>query len=173
MNKEELKQRLLDFDERVSLEEQCNPTVKYKCFLVGGSAFILLNLMPRATYDIDVLRCTSRKLLNYMQEYGMNTNVSAYIGCFADGFAERAIKLELNTHTVDFYTLSLEDLVVSKIASGRTKDMKDIQSRIVLNNIDWEKLDELIDLTSEGMISDFSRRELIDLYEEYRREFKK
>lgn len=103
----------------------------------------------------------------------MNTNVSAYIGCFADGFAERAIKLELNTHTVDFYTLSLEDLVVSKIASGRTKDMKDIQSRIVLNNIDWEKLDELIDLTSEGMISDFSRRELIDLYEEYRREFKK
>lgn len=64
-------------------------------------------------------------------------------------------------------------MVVSKIASGRTKDMKDIQSRIVLNNIDWEKLDELIDLTSEGMISDFSRRELIDLYEEYRREFKK
>lgn len=103
----------------------------------------------------------------------MNTNVSAYIGCFADGFVERAIKLELNTHTVDFYTLSLEDLVVSKIASGRTKDMKDIQSRIVLNNIDWEKLDELIDLTSEGMISDFSRRELVDLYEEYRREFKK
>ena len=103
----------------------------------------------------------------------MNTNVSAYIGCFADGFVERAIKLELNTQTVDFYTLSLEDLVVSKIASGRTKDMKDIQSRIVLNNIDWEKLDELIDLTSEGMISDFSRRELVDLYEEYRREFKK
>lgn len=40
MNKE-LKQRLLDFDERVSLEEQCNPTVKYKCFLVGGKCFHL------------------------------------------------------------------------------------------------------------------------------------
>lgn len=172
MNKEELISRLLAFDRDAYLEYG-STKIKYECYIVGGGAMMILGLIPRVTYDIDVLQCTARELIALMPKYDMNMNVTAHIGCFADDYSSRAIKIDLDTKFVDFYTLSLEDLIVSKLASGRDKDFEDIKQPNVIEQIDWDKLDELVDLAIEGMISDYSSRELRDFYNDYQKEFRK
>lgn len=172
MNRETLLNNLLDFDRDAYLMLG-NSGIRYECYIVGGSALLILNLIPRVTHDIDVINCTGKQLLSLMSDYDINTNVTAHLQCFADGYQDRAAKIDLDTKLIDFYTLSVEDLVVSKLASGRRKDMEDIRRQAVINCINWDKLDELIDLTTEGMLSDFSIRELRDFYKTYKEEFKK
>lgn len=171
MDKDELILRLLAFDRDAYLEYG-STEIKYECYIVGGGAMMILGLIPRVTHDIDVLQCTARELISLMPKYDMNMNVTAHIGCFADDYSSRAIKIDLDTRFIDFYTLSLEDLIVSKLASGRDKDFEDIKQPNVIEMIDWNKLDELIDLAVEGMISDYSARELRDFYTDYQREFR-
>lgn len=173
MDKNALIQNLLDFDRDAYLEFGTNNNVKYECYIVGGGAMLLLNLIPRATHDIDVLRITETKLIDLMKYYDMNMNVTAHIGCFPDGYSDRAEKLDLDTKIVDFYVLSIEDIVVSKLASGRDKDIEDIHHDTVIKMIDWNKLDELVELAIEGMISDYDAKELADFYEDYKKECKK
>ncbi|WP_294835929.1 DUF6036 family nucleotidyltransferase [uncultured Eubacterium sp.] len=172
MNKDALLNNLLDFDRDAELMFG-NNGIKYKCYIVGGGALLILNLIPRVTHDIDVLNCTGQHLISLMADYDININVSAHIECFADGYQERATKIDLDTKLIDFYTLSVEDLVVSKLASGRKKDMEDIHHKKVVDSINWDKLDELIELTTEGMLSDFSINELRDFYKDYKEEYKK
>lgn len=170
MNKNELIENLLAFDEEASLLS-VSQNIKYQCYIVGGGALLLLDLIPRATYDIDVIRCTGEHLVSIMADYDINMNVSAYLTYFADGYQSRAKKIDLETTTVDFYTLSVEDLIISKIASGRTKDMEDIRRESVVNIIDWNKLDNLAKITVEGILSDYDKNEFIYFYKEYRKEF--
>lgn len=172
MNKEELIKNLLAFDRDAYLQYG-NTKIAYECYIVGGGAMLVMGLIPRATHDIDVLWCTAKELISLMQKYDMNMNVTTHIGCFADDYVSRAVKLDLNTKIIDFYTLSLEDLVVSKLASGREKDFEDIKQKAVIERIDWDKLDKLIDLAIEGMINDYGANELKDFYCDYKREFKK
>lgn len=173
MNRDKLCQNLLNFDRDAYLEFGNNNNIKYECYIVGGGAMLLLNLIPRATQDIDVLRITGSNLVDLMKYYDMNMNVSAHIDCFPDGYSDRAIKLNLNTKIVDFYVLSVEDIVVSKLASGREKDIEDIHRDSVINMINWNKLDELVELAIEGMLSDYRAKELADFYDDYKRECKK
>lgn len=174
MNKENLVNTLLAFDEEVYLRFGTNNIIKkYECYIVGGGAMILLNLIPRVTYDIDVIRCTGNEIIDIMKHYDININASAHIDCFPDGYTSRAIKIDLKTKMIDFYVLSLEDIVVSKLASGRAKDFEDIHQNSVLDNLNWNKLDKLIELTIEGMISNYNARELSDFYKEYKRECKR
>lgn len=171
MQQNELIERLRSLDRDVYLQK-FNDKIKYECYIVGGGAMLLLGLIPRATMDIDVIRCTSKTLIELMPNYDINMNVTAYLGCFADDYCNRAIKLNLDTKVIDFYVLSLEDLVVSKLAAGRTKDLKDIRQPEVIKHLDWKKLEELIDYTMEGLISDYSINELQFFYNEYKRECK-
>ncbi len=172
MDREELFSRLLAFD-RDAFLTYGSSKIKYECYIVGGGAMLIMGLIPRATHDIDVLRCTAYELISLMPKYDMNMNVTAHIGCFADDYSSRAEKIDLDTKLIDFYTLSLEDLVVSKLASGREQDFEDIHQPAVVQKIDWDKLDELIDLAIEGMVGDYSARELRDFYNDYKEEFKK
>ena len=172
MNKEDLFSRLLAFDRDAYLTYG-STKLKYECYIVGGGAMLIMGLIPRTTHDIDVLQCTAYELISLMPKYDMNMNVTAHIGCFADDYSSRANKINLETKLIDFYTLSLEDLIVSKLASGRDKDFEDIRQPNVLSKINWTILDELIDLAIEGMTSDYSARELRDFYNDYKEEFKK
>ena len=172
MNKDEMFSRLLSFDRDAYLTYG-GSNIKYECYIVGGGAMMIMGLIPRVTHDIDVIRCTALELISLMPKYDMNMNVTAHIGCFADDYSSRAKKIDLKTKLIDFYTLSLEDLIVSKLASGRDKDFEDIKQSAVVDRIDWNILDELIDLAIEGMTSDYNARELRDFYNDYKEEFKK
>lgn len=139
---------------------------RFICIIVGGSALILLGYLTRATHDIDLLH-TPRELLELLEKYDMNTNVSAHMDNFPDDYPERVHKIDLPTQKIDFYTLSLEDLVVSKLAAWRGKDEQDITSDAVLRAIDWNQLAKSADMVRMGIISDRARGEFDLRYEEY------
>ena len=58
-------------------------------------------------------------------------NVNAYRINFPENYLERIVKVNIPTKKVNFYTLSLEDLVVSKLCAMRGKDIEDIENELV------------------------------------------
>lgn len=86
---------------------------------------------------------------------------------FPDDYSERVHKLDLPTQKIDFYTLSLEDLVISKLAAWRGKDEQDITSDVVLHAIDWDQLAKSAEMVRMGILSDRARGEFDLRYEEY------
>lgn len=164
----EIEERLLRLDEDASL--LFDGEGRFACILVGGSALILLGYISRATHDIDLLQ-TPRELLALLEKYDMNTNVSAHMDNFPDDYGERLHKLELPTQKIDFYTLSLEDLVVSKLAAGRGKDLQDITGERVLSAIDWEQLDACAEMVKLGLLSDRLVSEFTMRYQDYKERY--
>ena len=74
---------------------------------------------------------------------------------------------------IDFYTLSLEDLVISKIAAAREKDIEDICNRTVLEQLNWDLLEVLAAEVLDGMISDRQVSEFNHYYKQYVEEYRK
>lgn len=160
----EIEERLLRLDEDASL--LFDDAGRFACILVGGSALILLGYVSRATHDIDLLQ-TPRELPDLLEKYDMNTNVSAHMDNFPDDYGERLQKLELPTQKIDFYTLSLEDLVISKLAAGRGKDMQDITGSQVLSAVDWAQLDACAEMVKLRLLSDRQIAEFTMRYQDY------
>lgn len=103
-----------------------------------------------------------------MDKIDMNTNSTAYIDCFADGYMERVKPVaDLETLKIDFYTLSPEDLVISKIASGRSKDVIDIKNPKLIDELDFELLNKLAEETKQGLLNDRLVSEFQSRYEQY------
>lgn len=159
-----IKERLLRLDEDAAL--LFDDDSRFSCILVGGSALILLGYISRATHDIDVLR-TPPELQELLAKYDMNSNVSAHMDNFPDDYYERVHKVELPTEKIDFYTLSLEDLVISKLAAARDKDMFDIMTPKIIDALDWAQLAASAEMARCGMLSERSKQEFDAHYEEY------
>jgi hypothetical protein len=121
--------------------------------VIGGIAAVLYGV-PRATFDLDLLiEATpenAAKLLDALYEAGIASAalvspeeiLSNDITVFKD-----RIRIDVQTHTPglhfntawerkttmtyqgqSFYVVSLDDLVASKIAAGRPKDLEDVQA---------------------------------------------
>ena len=99
-------------------------------------------------------------------------NVNAYRINFPENYLERIVKVNIPTKKVNFYTLSLEDLVVSKLCAMRGKDIEDIENELVYNSLDWDLLDRLIDDVCYGMLTDFDKNILLEHYKDYKERFK-
>lgn len=171
MNKDNLEKRLMMFDEEAFLLYS-DSSERFVCYLVGGAALMLLDCISRVTHDGDFIYFTPKELSKIMPKYDFNTNVTAFITMFPDGYLERAEKINLNTKKIDFFVLSLEDLVISKLSAARDKDLLDIREAAVLSKINWSKLEELVQLCIEGMISDNDINTLKYYYNEYVKECK-
>lgn len=159
MNKAEIIKRLMSVDNDMSLLDTTADT--YSCIIVGGSALVLLEKKYRSTHDIDSINA-SDEIKQLLEIYNINMNVSAY----------RIIPIDIPTKKVKFYTVSLEDLVVSKLCSMRDKDVEDIENELVYKSLDWNLLDKLIDDVCYGMLSDFDRNALVINYNHYKERFK-
>ncbi|RGS76632.1 hypothetical protein DWX71_08920 [Ruminococcus bromii] len=99
-------------------------------------------------------------------------NVNAYRINFPENYLERIVKVNIPTKKVNFYTLSLEDLVVSKLCAMRGKDIEDIENELVYNSLDWDLLDRLVDDVCYGMLTDFDKNILLEHYKYYKERFK-
>lgn len=138
--------------------------------IVGGSALVLQKKLKRATDDIDVLEISS-KLIDLIERYDINTRVATYISNFPYNFMDRIIKIEVGGRIIDFYTASLEDIVISKLYSNREKDKLDIENEDVLNSIDWDILDSLAmdeNETKQSSMNDRLYSEFLQSYCEYK-----
>jgi hypothetical protein len=170
MDVKEMKERLLRLDEDADL--LFPEDINFICYIVGGGALILMGYIARATHDIDILETIPNELKNLYAKYDMNNLVSAYSDNFPQGYEKRAIKLDLPTKRITYYTLSLEDLVISKLCTTRySQDIVDIENENVINSLDWKLLQELADELKLTMISSVSYNSFYSNYKEYVRRF--
>lgn len=152
MNIDEIKDRLIRLDEDAELTFSENH--EFKCYIVGGGALILMGYIVRATHDLDILEVTPKQLSSLFNKYDMNTAVVSYYDFFPQGFEDRAVKIDLPTRKIKYYTLSLEDLVISKLCTTRgEQDILDINNELVVNNINWDILNKLADTMKNTIMS--------------------
>lgn len=165
--REELLERLnrLDEDADLLFEEG----ERFRMVIVGGSALILLETISRATHDIDALD-VSPEILELLERYDINTRVGTFINNFPYNYDERLIPLPVGGRRIDFFTASLEDIVIAKLCSARDRDVQDIIDERVLQAIDWDILEHLATAEDEAQASalnPFRYRDFKASYDEY------
>lgn len=167
--REEIINRLLQVDRDMALLD--NTPDMYSCVIVGGSALVLMEKIYRSTHDIDSIDA-SNEIKPLLETYNINMNVNAYRINFPEDYLKRIVEVNILTTKVKFYTVSLEDLVVSKLCGMRGKDVEDIENELVYKDLNWNLMDELIDEVCYGMLNDFDVNALKSNYENYKERFK-
>ena len=171
MNREEMLNKLKDLDDKASkILPEGN---RIFMTVVGGGALILGGFLSRATTDIDIIDRYD-ELQALLNKNDVNNRSNAFVDCLAENYQDRLVKLDLETKVIDYYLLSLEDLVIMKLFSDRLKDYVDITSDEVINNLNWDLLDNII-TSGEADVSFNQRRYslFLEKYEKYKKEFKK
>lgn len=170
LTRDDLVQRLLDFDEEMFLRYGgAIEGERFHIVIVGGGALLLSGMIFRATHDMDAINI-SPELCAFMEPYDINTHVSAHIDTFAPSYPDRIKLLDIKGKVIDFYTASLEDIVIAKLCAYRDSDIADITNQTVLNAIDWELLHRLAtdeDELKATMLSDYRYNEFLFRYNEY------
>ena len=171
MQRDDLVKRLLALDEEVDLMYPGPDRIRM--VIVGGGALVLMEYLTRSTHDIDVLS-VSHQIQDLMLKYDINTLVQTYINNFPYNYEDR-IKLILMGKKIDYYTGSLEDIIIAKLYLYRDTDMADITSPTVLKDIDWDLLHRLSTAEDEAQASalnEYRYREFLDKFNEYERYYR-
>ena len=111
-------------------------------YVAGSAAMIIREAISRGTSDIDIMPVKSVSHEQILRDHFANTSVSAHIDCFADGYEERASLIE-QFCDVEIKVLSLEDIVVAKLASDRSGDYEDVAQKDVLERININQVNVL------------------------------
>ena len=170
--KEDLLERLDRLDEDADL--LFDDDRRFRLVIVGGSALILLETITRATSDIDALD-VSPEIVDLLEKYDINTRVGTSINNFPYNYDERLVPVRLAGRRIDFYTASLEDIVIAKLYSGRATDVQDIIDPNVLREIDWDRLEHLATAEDEAKASALNEtryKEFLDSYQTYKERWK-
>ena len=169
MDKKELVERLISLDKEVSMvipnAERITMTI------VGGGALILQGYLNRVTMDIDLIDIYYPVLAPILDKYDVNYRSNAFSDNLAENYLDRLVKVDLNTKIIDYYVLSLEDLVIMKLFSTRAKDWKDIREKEVTDHVNWDLLKQIV--TSGEADNTFNTRvykEFLERYEDYLKE---
>ena len=110
-----------------------------------------------------------------MEKYDINTRVGTFVNNFPYNYDERIVPVRLNGRRIDFYTASLEDIVIAKLYSARPSDRQDVIAPEVLRMLDWELLETLATAEDEARASalnDFQYWEFRETYGEYVRRYR-
>ena len=102
----------------------------------------------------------------------MNGDVNAHIFSFPYNYEDRA-QLIWSGKKIDYFTASLEDIVISKICGSRYNDLKDLEA--VVDRIDWKVLDKLATDEDELRLISMSDRGYLDFkacYENFERRYR-
>ncbi|MGN1130257.1 MAG: DUF6036 family nucleotidyltransferase [Ruminococcus sp.] len=169
LHREEIINRLLQVDKDMSLLDTTSDI--YSCVIVGGSALVLMKKIYRSTHDIDSIDA-SNEIKPLLETYNINMNVKAYRINFPEDYLDRIIEVDIPTTKVKFYTVSLEDIVVSKLCGMREKDVEDIENELVYKDLNWKLLDDLIEEVCYGMLNDFDVNVLKLNYRNYKEKFR-
>ena len=93
-----------------------------------------------------------------------------YVNNFPYNYEDRLVPLPIQGRRIDFFTASLEDIVVAKLYSDRDTDRQDVISPEVLAMLDWDKLEHLAtdeDEAKASALNDRSYQQFRANYDEY------
>ncbi len=127
---------------------------RFEITIVGGSALIITRLTPdtRFTTDIDVLKA-SQELEQLLERYDMNMSVSTFLYQYPHNWEKRRRPIPFDGQVIDVYTLSNEDLVITKLLAWRRVDKHDLTNMLATDCIDFDKLKSIIDDVTELRIN--------------------
>jgi len=169
MYKDDILKRMELLDERVDLE--FDNSMRFHIIIIGGGALVLREYITRSTNDIDLIN-VNNKLQGLMKLYDMNSDANAFINSFPYNYEDRAIHI-WSGKKIDYFTASLEDIVISKICGSRKKDIKDLEK--LADRINWEMLDKLANDEEELNLIAMSERGYLDFktcYERFERRYR-
>ena len=172
MLREELIERLKRLDEDAYLMYPGEE--RFRIVIVGGSALILLEVISRSTLDIDAIS-VSREIRGLIDRYDINCEVQTYINNFPYNYEDRLKPLPIQGKKIDYYTASLEDIVIAKLFSYRDTDRQDIIRDTVIKALDWHLLDRIVKTDEEVKLNALNERNYQDFlynYEEYVRRYR-
>lgn len=179
MNKQEINaERLFELLESISkfIEKKIN------MYALGGTALTILGI-KNSTLDIDIN-------IDSEKEYKYICNIFEKIGFEKKGeirwFTQEGLAFDLfhssyiigtdllpdclknskyirSFGNIKLYTLSLEDIIISKLARGDPRDFDDIKS--IINKIDIKKLIQRYKKTMESSAVSHYKQKLLDLIE--------
>ncbi len=145
---------------------------KFNMVIVGGSALLLLETITRATRDIDVLD-VDFDVRSLLSKYDINMQVGTYINNFPYNYDKRLVLIKKG-RKINFYTASLEDIIIAKLYSFRDKDLQDITDKKVLAAVDWEKLKHFAaEEARDSALNERSYNEFLFSYKNYVERWKK
>ncbi len=168
MGPEELRSRLMKFDQAVGL---LSPGCRYELLIVGGGALILLGVLDRPTDDLDAIDFP-RDLYDLMARYDIRGHMGPYEHNFPFNRSDRRVPLDVPIENGVCYTASLEDLVASKLCSPRTEDESDIPASAVLAALDWDKLAAVAEEMPLNCLNERTLGEFRHSYQRYVKECK-
>ena len=166
LSRDELMERLTRLDEDADLMFETDE--RFHLVIVGGGALILQRYIARATHDVDAISF-SAKLISLLEKYDINSRVRAYENNFPYNYEDRLIPL-FQGRKIDFFTASLEDIVIAKLYSIRPVDKSDIEADEILKILDWELLEKLALHKDEAKASALNERAYSNFkanYDEY------
>lgn len=108
---------------------------KISIVIAGSSSLILNKVNITSTIDIDILRISDWLDKELLEQFDMNTRVQCTEDCLPYNWEDRIKPLELNTKVIQYYLLSIEDAVCSKIAAYREKDKNHLAVKNLANQI--------------------------------------
>lgn len=170
LSKEELLERLRLLDRDASLVFPGKD--KFSVIIVGSGALLLMGYTTRHTHDIDVLQGTLKELSGLFVKYDINCNVAAYENSFPYNYEDRC-KLLLSGQRVEFFTASLEDIVIAKLCASRPQDKQDLEE--VVPYVNWDVLENLATNENElksSIMNNDRYSEFRYFYEDYVRRYK-
>lgn len=165
MNKKELEQRMIELD---TIAYDLYPGLTFECVIVGGSALLIRNIITRGTLDVDVLE-VSKEVEELFAVYDFNSRVKAVLDCFPYNYVDRLELVDLDTKSIQYYTPSIEDLIVSKLYAYRDKDIEDLEKIRKSKKYNQILLDKII---KEARLSAITERRYIEMLNLYNSFFK-
>ncbi len=154
-----------------------------KMYALGGTALTILNI-KKSTRDIDInIESNSeyQYICNIFEELGFEKNGIRWIsqeGLAFDMFhGSNIMGTELLSDCIDkskfiksfdnikLYTLPLEDIIISKLARGDSRDFEDIKAILEIEKINLRELVQRYKKTMELSIGAEYQQKLLDLIE--------
>ena len=171
MTREELLNKLKLADEEIA--DAFGEGIIIKVIIAGGSSLLVRRLLARQTKDIDIINFYN-EVEHIFNKYNINSRILTYGDSLAENYEDRLEDIDVETKVVKYKMLSLEDLVIMKLHSHRSKDYLDISSKEVVESLNWELLDQIV--SSGEVDTSFNQRvykEFLEQYEKYKKEHKR
>lgn len=126
----------------------------FEMVIVGGSALAVMNILPdqRFTHDIDVLRIAS-EIEHLLARFDMNTDVSTFLYQYPEGWESRKIRVPFEGMCLEVFTLSNEDLAITKMLSWRDSDRDDLKGMVAADKIDFVLLENILNDVTEVQVN--------------------
>ena len=137
---------------------------KFHVYIVGSGALVLTGYTSSTTLDIDVIEAT-KVLYGLFNKYDMNGHVAAHMNNFPFNYENR-LNLLLEGKKIDFFTASLEDIVIAKLCANRPKDNEDLEA--VADKVNWDLLEKLALDEDELKSNIMNDKDYFFFYENYK-----